>query len=78
MIKNKQEKELQEFSEALEKFIVSQKQKNPLLVGAVLMKTAMEIYAHNLNDDAIYSLLNVVANSVSEIRNQVPRNTTVH
>ena len=77
-MKDKQEKELREFSEALAKFVASHKQNDPLLIGAALMKMAMEMYAHTLDDDAIYSLLNVVADSVPEIREQVPKNTTVH
>ena len=69
--KQNQEKELREFSKALTKFITAQKQNDPLLIGAALMKKAMEMYTHTLDNNAIYSLLNVVAESIPEIREQL-------
>ena len=60
--------ELKEFTNNLAEFIVLNKQRDPLIMGAALMKIAIEIYTHSLNDDEIYNLLNVVAESVPEIR----------
>ena len=80
-MKDKHE-ELREFTKALARFIVSQKEIDPLVMGAALMKITMEVYAHSLDDDAIYHLLEVVADSVPEIRrnsyNPIDTNMTVH
>ena len=60
--------ELKEFTKSLGLFILHQKQRDPLIMGAALMKVAVELYTHNLNNDEIYNLLDVVAKSVPEIR----------
>ena len=51
---------------------------HPLLIAGMLMKTSMEIYTKLLDDDAIYSLLNAVASSVKDIRNNSNENRTIH
>ena len=71
--------ELKEFTNNLAEFIVLNKQRDPLIMGAALMKVAMELYTHSLKDDEIYNLLNVVAESVPEIREKsLIENKTLH
>ena len=71
--------ELKEFTNNLAEFIVLNQQRDPLIMGAALMMIAIEIYTHSLNDDEIYNLLNVVAESVREIREKsLIENKTLH
>ena len=53
---------------------------NAMMMGAVLMKTAMELYVRMLPDDDINNLLDVVAESLPNIRyiteNEIDR--TIH
>ena len=63
-------KNLREFSEELAEWLVPQlnKYQDPLLIGAAMVRVAMGLYTASLKDEEIERLLDVVAESLPEIR----------
>ena len=63
-------KNLREFSEELAEWLVPQlnKYQDPLLIGAAMVRMAMGLYTSSLKDEEIEHLLDVVAESLPEIR----------
>jgi len=52
---------------------------DPLMMGGVLMRATMELYLSRLTDEDIHRLLDVVAESIPQIRSQqIDRNQFLH
>jgi len=64
--------DMNKFSQEFELWLISKNQeyKDPLMMGAVLMKGSVELYLSRLSDEDMHNLLDVVAESVAEIRKQ--------
>ena len=81
-MKDNYDKEMQKFGEELAKFLLPYlNDKDSLMIAAVMMKVTMELYTKSLSDDAIHSLLEIVASSVSDIRERetfTVENKTIH
>lgn len=79
---NDEEKDMKEFSIEFVKFLLPHLQKSDsLMVAAILMKSSIELYTKALDDPAIFTLLDVIADSIPQIREQSATSTfnmTVH
>tara|TARA_R110001592_G_scaffold131260_1_gene344938 strand:+ start:307 stop:564 length:258 start_codon:yes stop_codon:yes gene_type:complete len=64
--------DMNKFSQEFQLWLISKNQeyKDPLMMGAVLMKATVELYLSRLSDEDMHNLLDVVAESVAEIRKQ--------
>ena len=76
-------KDMKEFSIEFVNFLLPHLQKSDrdsLMIAAILMKSSIELYTKALDDVAIFSLLDVIADSIPRIREQSvnPFNMTVH
>ena len=82
MKKEYSSEELQQFGKELADFLQPRLSNyEPLMIGACLMKSAIELYTRILDDPDIFSLLDHIASSVPEIREQTDAmmaNRTLH
>ena len=70
------DKDINRFSNECREWVLKKhgEYKDPLMMGGVMMKATMELYLSSLSDEDIHSLLEVVAESVPQIRRQLERN----
>ena len=66
------EKKLKEFTEELAHFLIPamNKYQDPLMVAACMLRMSMGLYTSTMSDDEIYHLLDVVSESIPEIRSK--------
>ena len=69
---SKSDKEFKEFGEDLAQFLLpvlnDKNGLDPLMIAGIMMRMTIEIYTKVLDDNAIHSLLEVVASSVNKVR----------
>lgn len=72
---------MNKFSQEFELWLIGKHKeyKDPLMMGAVLMKATVELYLSRLSDKDMHSLLDVVSDSVSQIRKRnIEQNQHLH
>ena len=69
---NNEEEKLKEFTEELAQFLipVMNKYQDPMIIAACMLRMSMGLYTSILSDDEINNLLDVVAESLPEIRSK--------
>jgi len=77
----KDKDELERFSEECSSWLIDKhnEYQDPIMMGGVMMRATMELYLSRLTDEDIQRLLDVVVETIPQIRRQqVGRNQFLH
>jgi hypothetical protein len=77
----KDKDELERFSEECSSWLMNKhnEYQDPIMMGGVMMRATMELYLSQLSDEDIHRLLDVVVETIPQIRRQqVNRNSFLH
>mgnify|MGYP005997772389 FL=1 len=77
----KDKDELERFSEECSSWLMNKhnEYQDPIMMGGVMMRATMELYLSQLSDEDIHRLLDVVVETIPQIRRQqVNRNQFLH
>lgn len=77
----KDKDELERFSEECSSWLMNKhnEYQDPIMMGGVMMRATMELYLSRLTDEDIHRLLDVVVETIPQIRRQqTNRNSFLH